>query len=155
MVKTRLTASEVQQLVDAQLLSKLTAENLKEVKAKVKTDELASTVVGEDSKGNVHKPYELAGVGQIQVIDSVRESVDTTMLIQKLGSVVDSDTLNQMVAECTKKTAIHTVNIKPDKTYAVNFERKLKDGFNLLDELENVKEEVKQKVWKMINKQAN
>lgn len=60
-----------------------------------------------------------------------------------------------MVAECTKKTAIHTVNIKPDKTYAVNFERKLKDGFNLLDELENVKEEVKQKVWKMINKQAN
>lgn len=155
MTKTRLTATEVIQLVDAQLLSKLTAENLKEVKAKVKTDELASTVVGEDSKGNVHKPYELAGVGQIQVIDSVRESVDTTMLIQKFGSVVDSDTLNQMVAECTKKTAIHTVNIKADKHYAVDFERKLKDGFNLLDELENVKEEVKQKVWKMINKQAN
>lgn len=60
-----------------------------------------------------------------------------------------------MVAECTKKTAIHTVNIKADKHYAVDFERKLKDGFNLLDELENVKEEVKQKVWKMINKQAN
>ena len=155
MVKTRLTASEVQQLVDAQLLNKLTADNLKEVKAKVKTDELASTVVGEDSKGNVHKPYEVVGVGQIQVIDSVRESVDTTLLIQKLGSVVDSDTLNTMVAECTKKTAIHTVNIKPDKTYAVDFERKLKEGLALLDELENVKQEVKQKVLKMVGKQAN
>ena len=155
MVKIRLTATEVQQLVDAQLLSKLTADNLKEVKAKVKTDELASTVVGEDAKGNVHKPYELAGVGQIQVIDSVRESVDATMLIQKLGSVVDSDTLNSMVAECTKKTTIHTVNIKPDKTYAVEFEKKLKEGLSLLDELENVKQEVKQKVLKMVSKQAN
>lgn len=155
MVKVRLTATEVQQLVDAQLLSKLTAENLKEVKAKVKTDELASTVVGEDSKGNVHKPYELAGVGQIQVIDSVRESVDATMLIQKLGSVVDSDTLNAMVAECTKKTAIHTVNIKADKTYAIDFEKKLKEGLALLDELENVKQEVKEKVLKMVCKQAN
>ena len=154
MTKSRLTATEVQQLVDAQLLSKLTAENLKEVKAKVKTDELASTVVGEDAKGNIHQPYEVAGIGQIQVIDSVRESVDTTMLIQKLGSVVDSDTLNAMVAECTKKTAIHTVNIKADKHYAVDFERKLKDGLALLDDLENVKAEVKAKVLKMLSVNA-
>ena len=155
MTKSRLTATEVQQLVDAQLLSKLTAENLKEVKAKVKTDKLASTVVGEDNSGNnIHKPYALAGVGQIQVIDSVRENVNTTKLIKMLGSVVDSDTLNAMVAKCTDKTAIHTVNIKADKAYAVDFERKVNDGFELLDRLDSIKAEGRTKVLKMLE-QAN
>ena len=155
MTKIRLTATEVQQLVDAQLMNINTAFNLSAVKEQVKTAELASTAVGENNGRTIHKPYKLAGVGQIQVIDSVRESVDITMLIQKLGSVVDSDTLNAMVAECTKKTPTHTVNIKADKHYAVDFERKLKAGLALLDELDSLKEEVRAKVLAMLKKANN
>lgn len=155
MTKSRLNKIELTVLANAQLMNKITADRLKAVKEKINTAELASTVVGEDAKGNVHNPYKLDGVVEVQVINSVRETVDTTMLIQMLGSVVDSDTLNHMVAECTRVSNVHTVNIKPDKRYAVEFERKLNAGLELLDELENVKAEVKAKVLKMIGKQAN
>jgi hypothetical protein len=145
MSKTKLTKAEVKALVDAQLLNKLMADNLKEVKSRVKTDELASTVVGEDCKGNVHKPYSCDGVGEIQVIDSVRESLDS----KKLAEFVSED----IIKECTRVSEVHTVNIKPDKRYAVEFENRVNKALALLDEVDNLKEEVKAKVMAMIKQQ--
>lgn len=155
-MKTRLNSNELTMLANAQLMSKITADKLKAVKEQVKTAELASTAVGENNGRTIHNPYKLDGVVEVQVIDSVRETVDTTALIAKLGELVDIDTLNTIVAECTKTSDVHTVNIKPDKAYAVDFERRVNAGLELLDTLDTMKEEVKQKVLAMVKKaQAN
>lgn len=155
-MKTRLNTNELTMLANAQLMSKITADRLKAVKEQVKTAELASTAVGENNGRTIHKPYKLDGVVEVQVIDSVRETVDTTALIAKLGELVDIDTLNTIVAECTKTSDVHTVNIKPEKAYAVDFERKVNEGLELLDRLDSIKAEVRTKVLKMLEQaQAN
>lgn len=154
-MKTRLNSTELMDLANAYVMSKIAADELKRVKATVKTDELQTTVVGESGGKTVHKPYKLDEVVEVQVIDSVRESVDTTALISKLAEFVDLDKLNEIVAECTKTSPVHTVNIKPTKEFSVAFESKLKAGLALLDELDNLKEEVRAKVLAMLKKANN
>jgi hypothetical protein len=144
-MKTRLNKQEVKALVDANLLQKFMADNLKQVKSRVKTDELASTVVGEDCKGNVHLPYRCDGVGEIQVIDSVRESLDS----KKLAEFVSEDIIKQ----CTRTTAVHTVNIKADKIYEVEFTSKVKKALELLEQIEALEDNARSKVMAMIKQQ--
>lgn len=151
-MKTRLTEKELTMLANAYLLNKLFADELKEVKTKVKTDELASTVVGEHNGKSIHKPYKVDGVVEVQVIDSNRESIDTVALTAKLAEYVDKETLNRIVEECTKRTSVHTVNIKPDKDYSVEFAKRIRAGLALLDRIDDMKNEVRQKVLAMINK---
>lgn len=147
-MKSKLTRAEVCALVDAQLMTKITADNLKAVKDKVKTDELETTVVGQDSKGNVHEPYRVDGIGEIQVIDSERVNLDKKMLESIVGK--------EVIERCSKVSTVHTVNIKADDEYAVNFKKRLEEGLALLDAIDSMKEEVRAKVRAMINKaQAN
>lgn len=143
-MKTKLNKAEVKALVDANLLQKFMADNLKQVKIRVKTDELQTTVVGEDSKGNVHLPYRCDGVGEIQVIDSTRESLDA----KKLAEFVSEDILKQ----CTRTTAVHTVNIKADKMYEVEFTSKVKKALELLEQIEALEDNARSKVMGMIEK---
>lgn len=148
-MKSRLTRAEVCQLVDANLMAKFTADNLKAVKEKIKTDELETTVVGQDSQGNIHTPYRVDGVGEIQVIDSERVNLDKKMLENLVGK--------EVIEKCSKVSTVHTVNIKADDEYAVNFRKRLEKGLALLDAIDSIKqEEVKAKIKAMINKaQAN
>lgn len=144
MSKTRLTKVEIKALVDANLLQKFMADNLKQIKSRIKTDELQTTVVGEDSKGNIHLPYRCDGVGEIQVIDSTRESLDA----KKLAEFVSEDIIKQ----CTRTTAVHTVNIKADKIYEVEFASKVQKALELLEQIEALEDNARSKVMGMIEK---
>lgn len=151
-MKTRLTTAELTSLANAYVLSKLADEELKTAKSNAKTAELQTTVIGEAGGKTVHKPYKLDGVVEIQVIDSFRESIDTTALISKLAEYVDMDKLNEIVEQCKKVAKVHTVNIKPDKAYMCEVSDKVNATIKLLNKLESMKEEVRNKVLAMINK---